>query len=44
MPAASKINPDLQEERNKVQFNVEEFTNWYYEGEQNVSKKKELGN
>lgn len=40
---SSKVNPDLQEERNKVTFNVEEFTNWYYEGEQNVSQKRFLG-
>lgn len=43
MPVVSKINRDLQEERNKVQFNIEEFTNWYYDGANNVAQKRELG-
>lgn len=43
MPAVSKINPDLKEERDKVGFNVEEFTNWYYGGADNVKEKRFFG-
>jgi acyl-CoA oxidase len=43
MQKLSKINTDLQEERNKVQFNIEEFTNWFYSGKENVEKKRFLG-
>lgn len=43
MPAASKINPDLEEERKKVAFNVEEFTNWYHGGADKVADKRFLG-
>lgn len=43
MPTVSKINPDLKGERDKGTFNVEEFTNWYYGGADNVKEKKFLG-
>lgn len=38
-----KVNPDLKEERDKIQFDVEEFTNWYYNGAENVAEKRFLG-
>lgn len=38
-----KTNPDLTEERKKVEFNVEEFTNWFYGGEDKVQEKRFLG-
>lgn len=43
MPTVSKINPDLKEERDRVGFNVEEFTNWYYGGADNVKEKRFFG-
>lgn len=43
MPGASKINPDLQAERDRVEFNVNEFTCWYYNGSENVAQKRKLG-
>lgn len=43
MSVKPKVNQDLQEERQKVSFNVEEFTNWYYGGEANVKDKRYLG-
>lgn len=39
---STKVNQDLQDERNKISFNVEEFTNWYYGGEANVRDKRYL--
>lgn len=44
MPVASKINPDIKEERDKVEFNLEEFTNWYHGGADKVKEKRFLGN
>lgn len=38
-----KINPDLQEERDKVSFDVDEFTNWYHGGKDKVEEKRFLG-
>lgn len=38
-----KINQDLQDERDKVNFSVEEFTNFYYGGVKNVQEKRSLG-
>lgn len=38
-----KINPDLKEERQKVEFDVEDFTNWFYDGEDKVQEKRFLG-
>lgn len=43
MTVKSKVNQDLQDERNKISFNVEEFTNWYYGSEANVKDKRYLG-
>ena len=39
----SKINPDIQEERDKAQFNVVDFTNWYHGGPDKVEEKRFLG-
>jgi hypothetical protein len=44
MSIPSKINPDIKEERDKVSFDVEEFTNWYYGGAEKVKEKRFLGN
>lgn len=38
-----KVNQDLNEERQKITFNVEEFTKWYYGGEANVKDKRYVG-
>lgn len=43
MPATSKINSDLQAERNSASFDVQEFTNWYYGGAEKVAEKKFFG-
>lgn len=43
MPVSSKLNPDLKEERDKVKFSVEEFTNWYYGGSAKVEEKRFYG-
>lgn len=43
MAIPSKINPDLQEERNKINFNIEEFTNFYYNGAEKVAEKRKWG-
>lgn len=43
MPELVKVNKDLQEERDKINFNVEEFTNWYYGDEEKVREKRYLG-
>lgn len=43
MPIASKINKDLKEERDKVKFNVEEFTEWFYGGAEKVKEKRYMG-
>jgi Acyl-coenzyme A oxidase N-terminal len=40
MPSVSK---DLAEERDKVNFSVEEFTNWYYGGAKNVTERRAFG-
>ncbi|CRL03339.1 CLUMA_CG016522, isoform F [Clunio marinus] len=34
------MNSDLIEERKKVAFNIEEFTNWYYGGAEKVTEQK----
>lgn len=44
MTVYSKINPDLKEERDKVTFDVEEFTKWYHGGAAKVQEKRFLGN
>lgn len=44
MPASiSKMNQDIKEERDKVSFDLEEFTNWYYKGADKVAEKRFLG-
>lgn len=43
MPVSSKINPDIKEERDKIQFNIEEFTNWFHGGKEKVEEKQFLG-
>lgn len=43
MAIPSKVNKDLQEERNTVNFNIEEFTNFYYNGADKVAEKRRLG-
>jgi hypothetical protein len=37
------INKDLKEERDRVTFNVEEFTSWYYGGAENVEERRKIG-
>jgi hypothetical protein len=37
------MNPDIKEERDKVSFNIEEFTNWYYGGADKVEEKRFIG-
>lgn len=39
----SKLNIDIQDERERVAFDVEEFTNWYYGGKEKVEEKRFLG-
>jgi hypothetical protein len=43
MPASSKFLSDLDVERSYVNFNTEDFTNWYYGGAAKVAKKRFLG-
>lgn len=43
MTKHNAVNPDLKEERDKVEFDVEEFTNWYYKGAENVADRRFLG-
>lgn len=43
MSVSLKLNKDLKEERDKVSFNVEELTNWYYGGAEEVREKRFLG-
>lgn len=43
MPVVSKINPDIKEEREKVGFDVAEFTNWYHGGAEKVEEKRFFG-
>ncbi|XP_070507364.1 acyl-coenzyme A oxidase 1-like [Chironomus tepperi] len=40
----SNVNKDLKEERDKVNFNVEEFTNWFYGGADKVKEKRYIEN
>lgn len=37
------MNNDIKEERSKVCFNIDEFTNWYHGGFENVKKKRFIG-
>lgn len=43
MPISSKMNSDIKEERDKVSFKIEEFTNWFYGGAEKVKEKRFLG-
>ena len=44
MPSVSKaVNKDLKEERDRVRFNVDEFTNWFYGGAEKVKEKRFMG-
>jgi hypothetical protein len=43
MKPNQKINPDLVEERQKVAFDVQEFSNWYYGGAKNVENLDFMG-
>lgn len=40
---SSKINPDLQKERNSATFNTEEFTLWWSGGRKKYEERKALG-
>ncbi|KAJ6633224.1 putative peroxisomal acyl-coenzyme A oxidase 1 [Pseudolycoriella hygida] len=44
MTVKTTLNQDLKEEREKVPFVVEEFTNWFHGGEANVKDKRYLEN
>lgn len=37
------MNPDIKEERDKVSFHVEEFTNLFFGGVDKVNEKRFLG-
>lgn len=37
------MNSDLQKERDNASFDVEELTNWYYGGAEQVIEKKFIG-
>lgn len=43
MPVVSKMNPDIKAERDKVGFNVDEFTNWFHGGAEKVKEKRFFG-
>jgi hypothetical protein len=43
MTAQSKMNQDIEDERKKVSFSIEEFTNWYHRGADKVEEKRFLG-
>lgn len=43
MPTLSKLNKDIKEERDKVSFDPEEFTLWYYGGKEKLDEKRFLG-
>lgn len=37
------VNPDIQEERNAATFNVEDFALWWHGGEENLKRKRYVG-
>jgi hypothetical protein len=37
------MNKELQEERDKINFDIEELTNFFHGGAENVKKKRFLG-
>lgn len=39
----TKVNPDLQKERNSASFNTEEFTLWWCGGRKKYEERKSLG-
>lgn len=41
--SASKVNVDLQQERDEVKFNLKELTTWFYGGAENVKERKYFG-
>lgn len=44
MPAISKaVNKDLKDERDKINFNIAEFTNWFYGSEEKVKDRRKIG-
>lgn len=45
MPASTvgKVNPDLENERKKINFDVEEMARWWNGGEQKLIEKRERG-
>lgn len=43
MTTCTKVNKDLKDERDKVSFSVEEFTNWYHGGVDKVAEKRFFG-
>lgn len=43
MSVSSKINPDIQEERENISFKIEDFTNWFHGGADKVKEKRFLG-
>lgn len=43
MTQSARINPDLTEERQKVSFKVEDFTNWFHDGAEKVKQKRFYG-
>lgn len=38
-----KINEDIKIERKNCTFDVEEFTRWYYQGDEKLEEKRFLG-
>lgn len=44
MPAISKaVNKDLKDERDKVKFIIDEFTNWFYGSAEKVADNRKIG-
>lgn len=44
MPApVTTVNPDLENERKKCTFDVEEFARWWNDGAENLQAKRESG-
>lgn len=38
-----EVNPDLNNERKKCSFDVEEMARWWYGGEQKLKEKRQRG-
>jgi hypothetical protein len=44
MPAISReVNKDLKDERDRVRFNVDEFSNWFHGSAEKVLEKRKIG-